>query len=137
MPNKEINILLVEDDDIDAMLVKSSLEKNKIANKIIRAVDGVEALEKLRAGQVSNPYLILLDLNMPRMGGLEFLETIRADKDLKTAIIFVFTTSQAEQDKWRAYEHNIAGYLLKDSVGKHFVEAVKLIDCYWRIVEFP
>lgn len=135
--NKRINILLVEDDDVDAMFVMKALEKEKVANPIVRAFDGINALEKLRDGSVSSPYLILLDLNMPRMGGLEFLAKIRGDKKLKSAIVFVFTTSDAEKDRWSAYDHNIAGYLLKDGIGADFAEAIKLFDSYRRVVEFP
>lgn len=135
--NEKINILLVEDDDIDAMLVTKALGKEKIVNPIVRAVDGIEAFEKLRDGSVDSPYVILLDLNMPRMGGLEFLAEIREDPKFRSAIIFVFTTSSAEKDRWQAYDHNIAGYLLKDGSGADFIEAIKLLDSYRRVVEFP
>jgi CheY-like chemotaxis protein len=135
--NKKINILLVEDDDVDAMLVMKALEKEKLANPVVRAFDGIDAFEKLRDGSVDSPYLILLDLNMPRMSGLEFLARIREDLKLKSAIIFVFTTSNTEKDRWGAYDHNIAGYILKDDVGSNLVEAIKLLDGFQRVVEFP
>lgn len=135
--NKKINILLVEDDDVDAMLVTKALEKQKITNPVVRAVDGISAFERLRDGSVDEPYLILLDLNMPRMGGLEFLEKIREDPKLKKTIVFVFTTSNDEKDRWSAYDHNIAGYILKDGIGSDFVEAIKLLDSYRRVIEFP
>lgn len=135
--NESINILLVDDDDVDAMLVMKALENEKVVNPVVRAFDGIDAFEKLRDGSVSSPYLILLDLNMPRMGGLEFLAKIREDSKLKSAIIFVFTTSDAEKDRWGAYDHNIAGYLLKEGIGTDFVNAIKLIDSYRRVVKFP
>lgn len=138
MTSKPVHVLLVEDDRVDAMLVQKGFKRQKIANPIIHAKDGVEALEFLREeGKVPRPFLILLDLNMPRMGGLEFLDEIRKDEILKNAIVFVFTTSNAEKDVWGAYEKNIAGYLLKSGVGEGFLDAINLLDSYWRVVEFP
>lgn len=74
---------------------------------------------------------------MPRMNGLEFLDNIREDESLKDSIVFVLTTSKAEKDKWEAYQRNIAGYIVKDNVGNDFLDAVSLLDHYWRIIEFP
>lgn len=135
--SKEVHLLVVEDDDVDAMFVERAFSAEKIANPIIRATDGLDALEKMRDGSLPEPYIVLLDLNMPRMGGLEFLAEIRSDEALRSTIVFVFTTSNDERDRWAAYHHNIAGYLLKKGVASDFVNAVKLLDCYWRVVEFP
>jgi len=138
---QEVHILLVEDDDIDVMSIQRSLKKLKIANPLVRAKDGVEALDILRGenGQekLNHPFLILLDLNMPRMGGLEFLDEIRNDEDLKTAVVFVMTTSSDEKDIFAAYEKNIAGYIVKSNAEETFLAALQMLDHYWRIIEFP
>ena len=137
MRHKDVTVLLVDDDDVDVMGVRRAFEKAKIGNTIIVARDGLDALEKLRAQTVNRPYLILLDLNMPRMNGMEFLDEIRKDGTLKDSVIFVLTTSTAEQDIWQAYQRNIAGYIVKENVGEEFLSAISLLDMYWRIVEFP
>jgi CheY-like chemotaxis protein len=137
----EVNILLVEDDDVDVMAVKRALKELRIANPLHRASDGIEALELLRGGngqkKLTQPVIIMLDLNMPRMGGLEFLDALRADPDLKRSVVFVMTTSAAEEDRIRAYNKCIAGYVLKHSPAHTFLEAVTMLKNYWRIIEFP
>ncbi len=138
MTKKQVSILLVEDDEIDVMGIKRAFKEAKVANPIIVAENGLEALEKLKDGKsILRPYLILLDINMPRMNGHEFLEEIRADEDLKNSIVFVLTTSKDDKDVFKAYEKNVAGYLIKENIGKGFLEAVSLLDTYWKIVEFP
>lgn len=134
---KHATILLVEDDDVDAKMVVRAFTKLRIANPIVRAKDGVSALELLRDNTVTRPYIILLDLNMPRMGGLEFLEQLRNDPVLNSSIVFVLTTSKDDEDKGAAYNQNIAGYIIKEKLQNGFDELVKLLDCYWRIVELP
>jgi len=134
----EVSILLVEDDDIDALAVKRGFSKLKLANPIIRTVNGLEALQLLRSpGAIQRPYVILLDLNMPIMGGIEFLQNIRKDENLKDAIIFVLTTSSADQDLVAAYNENIAGYIVKSDVKGGFDKVINLLDCYWRVVMLP
>ncbi len=137
MQHKEITVLLVDDDEVDVMGVERAFKRAKIKNPIVTAKDGLDALEKMRAQKVKRPYLILLDLNMPRMNGLEFLDAIRKDSDFKDSVVFVLTTSKAEQDKWEAYQRNIAGYIVKENVGEEFLDAVSLLNMYWRIVELP
>jgi CheY-like chemotaxis protein len=134
---KNATILLIEDDDVDAMSVERAFKKLKIINPIVRAKDGVIALELLKDGAVDKPFLILLDLNMPRMGGLELLTELRNDKDLKRSVVFILTTSKADEDKLAAYDKNIAGYIVKERLQYGFDELVKLLDHYWRIVELP
>lgn len=109
----------------------------RIANPIIRAKDGVEALELLRNGDVRHPYLILLDLNMPRMGGLELLQVIRNDPQLELSVVFVLTTSKDDEDKLAAYKQHIAGYIVKENLDSGFEQLVNMIDHYWRLVELP
>ena len=136
-----VNLLLVEDDEVDVQGLKRAFAKSRIGNPITVARDGIEALEILRGengqAKLAKPHLILLDLNMPRMNGLEFLEAIRADEDLKTSVVFMITTSKAEEDKTRAYEKNVAGYIVKQDPANTFMQAVALLEHYWKIVEFP
>lgn len=133
----EITLLLLEDDDIDAMAITRALDKMNIGNNIIRACDGLEGLELLRGGAVPSPYIILLDLQMPRLTGLEFLEEIRQDPVLDKSIVFVLTTSKSDEDITASYKKNIAGYFLKENVGEEFLDIVKMLKGYWKIVLFP
>ena len=134
---KPASILLVEDDDIDAMSVQRAFQRMKIANPIVRAKDGVEALEILLKGRIEQPYLILLDLNMPRMGGLELLDTIRNNPQLESSVVFVLTTSKDDEDKIKAYKHHVAGYIVKEKLDEGFEQLVRMLDHYWRLVELP
>ena len=140
-PTHEITIFLVEDDDIDAEAVKRAFRKQRIANPVVRARDGVQALAMLRdndpAPAVPRPFIILLDLKMPRMDGIEFLRELRDDPALRRSIVFVLTTSDDDRDKWAAYDKNIAGYLVKARVGKDFINLVNMLGHYWRYIEFP
>ncbi|WP_441002609.1 response regulator [Pseudocolwellia agarivorans] len=136
--NKEVSILLIEDDDIDAKAVQRVVKKLKLTNPIIRATNGAEALEILRNKEViAKPYIIFLDLNMPIMGGLEFLKNIRKDEYLRDSIIFVLTTSAADEDRVAAYSENIAGYIVKSDVQGEFDKVLKMLDYYWHIVRLP
>jgi CheY-like chemotaxis protein len=141
MKTSPVTVLLVEDDDIDIEAVRRAFHEKKILNPMRIARDGVEALEILRGqnGQepISTPYMILLDINMPRMNGFEFLDVIRSDPKLKKAVVFVLTTSDDDQDMMRAYERNVAGYIVKSEAGSGFLDAVALFDHYWRVVELP
>jgi len=134
-------LLHVEDDEICLLLLKRAFHKAKIINPISVAHDGIEALEMLRGTngreRLPRPYLILLDLRMPRMGGIEFLSEVRQDPDLKKSIVFVMTTSNAERDKVDAYNLGVAGYLLKENPADAFLEATALLGTYWRVVELP
>ena len=136
-----VNLLLVDDDEVDVQGLKRAFTKSRIANPITVARDGIEALEVLRGenghAKMPKPHLMLLDLNMPRMNGLEFLAAIRADEDLKSAVVFMITTSKAEEDKARAYGQNVAGYIVKMDPANTFLQAVSMLEHYWKIVEFP
>lgn len=139
MPSKTVTIILVEDDDVDIQGIQRALHKNKIANPMTVVHDGVEALEFLRGADhdALRPYLILLDINMPRMNGIEFLREVRNDPQLRDSIVFVLTTSRADEDRFEAYHLNVAGYIVKADAGSSFVSAVEMLDRYWKIVEFP
>lgn len=141
MSHNTVTFLVVEDDEIDVKALKRAFKELKLSNPIRFARDGVEAMEILRGenGQekLDKPYLILLDLNMPRMGGLEFLDEVRNDPDHQSAIVFIMTTSAAEEDRVKAYNKNVAGYMLKSNAGDTFIKALSMLEHYWRIVEFP
>jgi len=134
----EVTILLVEDDDVDSKGIERALKKLKIANPIVRARDGLEALELLRAPKsIRRPYLILLDINMPRMNGIDFLKEIRRDQALSSSVVFVLTTSKADEDIISAYQQHIAGYIIKQQMQDGFLQVVEMLDHYWRVVELP
>jgi CheY-like chemotaxis protein len=139
--NRTVHLLLVEDDEVDAEAVVRGFSKNRIANPFTVVRDGRDALNALRGENgwepLPRPYMILLDLNMPRMGGLEFLTEIRRDPKLKDSIVFVLTTSSDEKDIVAAYDENVAGYLLKSQAGENFLNVIEMLQHYWRIVEFP
>jgi CheY-like chemotaxis protein len=134
---KEVTLLIVDDDDIDAIALERALRRLRLLNTTHRARDGLEALNLLRTGAISTPYIILLDLNMPRMNGLEFLKALRADQMLTHAVVFVLTTSKSDQDLVAAYREHIAGYVLKQHMDRDFLEVIGLIEHYWRLVELP
>jgi CheY-like chemotaxis protein len=136
--DKMLNILLVEDDQVDVMNVKRAFEKNRIANPLFVAGDGVEAMAMLRGGHVPRERrIVLLDLNMPRMNGIEFLRELRATADLRSTPVVVLTTSNDERDKVEAYNLNVAGYLLKPVTFVNFVEVMATLNKYWTLVELP
>lgn len=135
MNREAVNILLVEDDSIDAKAFVRAMSSLRIANPVTLAKDGVEGLEKLR--EMARPNLVILDINMPRMNGLEMLRKVREDAELHDTIVFVLTTSNDDQDKFEAYDLNVAGYMLKSDMGNSFVRAVALVENYWKVVEFP
>lgn len=130
-------ILLIEDDDIDAEGVRRAFARLDATIELTRAHDGVEALEVLRSKNITQPYLVLLDINMPRMNGIEFLQTIRRSETVKRSVIFVLTTSRSEEDMLAAYNHNITGYIVKQSLNNDFTNLTTMLQAYWNIVEPP
>lgn len=134
---KEVTLLIVDDDDIDAIALERALRKLRLLNTTHRARDGQEALEMLRNATIPMPFIILLDLNMPRMNGLEFLQELREDPMLTQAVVFVLTTSKSDEDLVAAYREHVAGYIFKQHMDRDFLEVVGLIEHYWRLVELP
>ncbi len=134
---RTVHFLVIEDDDVDAMAVDRAFRKLRIANPMTRARDGLEGLELLRSGELEGPVLILLDLNMPRMDGLEFLTELRADPVLHKTVVFVLTTSAADEDRIAAYEQHVAGYIVKTDLENGFLDVAQLLQSYWRLVELP
>lgn len=134
---KEVTLFIVDDDDIDAIALERALRKLRLLNTVCRARDGQEALDLLRAGEIPSPFIILLDINMPRMNGLEFLEALRIDPLLTHAVVFVLTTSKSDEDLVMAYRNHVAGYVFKQHMDRDFLEVIGLIEHYWRLVELP
>ncbi len=134
---KEVTLFIVDDDDIDAIALERALRKLRLLNTVRRARDGQEALNLLRAGEIPAPFIILLDLNMPRMNGLEFLEALRSDPTLTHAVVFVLTTSKSDEDLVAAYRKHVAGYVFKQHMDRDFLEVIGLVEHYWRLVELP
>jgi CheY-like chemotaxis protein len=133
-----LNILLVEDDEVDVMNVRRAFLRNRIGNPLFVAGNGIEALEKLRNGEVpAERRLILLDLNMPRMNGIEFLAELRRDPELAATPVVVLTTSNNDRDKIQAYDFNVAGYLVKPVTFAEFAELMAALNKYWTLVELP
>ena len=137
-PERKINILLVDDDELDVMNVQRSFRRSNIDNPLFIAHDGIDGLEKLRNGTVpSDRRIVLLDLNMPRMSGLEFLRELRADPVLRKTTVIVLTTSAEDRDRIEAYNLNVAGYILKPVTLMAFVENMAALNRYWAVNELP
>jgi len=136
-----LNILLIDDDDVAVEAVHRSLRKVGMTPAIVNAEDGAEALEILRGSdpvrRIAKPFVVLLDLNMPRMDGFEFLAEIRADSVLHDTVVFVLTTSDREIDRSRAYHKNVAGYMVKSYVGPQFSKLAQLMMSYQNTVCLP
>lgn len=137
---KPVELLMVDDDDLDYELFQRQLEKQKIANVVHHAADGEKALTFLNAWYEKpqdTSLIVLLDINMPRLNGLECLKKIRSSELLRPTVVFMLTTSRSDEDVLSAYGLNIAGYLVKNDMGPAFVEAIGLLESYWRLVELP
>lgn len=133
-----VNILLVEDDEVDVMNVRRAFQKNHIENPLWVAANGLEGLEMLRAGSVpADRRLVLLDLNLPRMNGIEFLRALRADPELSLTPVVVLSTSNDDRDRVDAYNLNVAGYILKPVTFHNFCDAMSTLNKYWSLVELP
>ncbi|WP_347239485.1 response regulator [Microcoleus sp. FACHB-68] len=137
-----IHLLLVEDDEVDVMNVRRAFKRNNITNPLYVANNGLEALLMLRGNgeaPVVPPQrrLILLDINMPKMNGIEFLRELRADTSLKAIPVIVLTTSNEDKDKVEAYHLNVAGYILKPVTFSSFVDAIATLNKYWTLSEIP
>jgi len=130
-------ILLVEDDQVDVMTVKRALKEIHITNPVVNLENGEEALKYLRDPDSAKPCIILLDLNMPIMNGIEFLQVAKRDAQLKRIPVVVLTTSEEQQDKINSFDLGVAGYMAKPVDYRQFVEVMRTIDAYWTISELP
>ncbi|MFT5734455.1 MAG: CheY-like chemotaxis protein [Planctomycetota bacterium] len=136
-----MKVLLVDDDLVDRKAVLRGFSRAGLDAEIQVASDGAEALTILRGDEpqqlISQPFLVLLDLNMPGMGGLAFLEEVRKDPLLKRTVIFVLTTSNSDEDRTAAYDHFVAGYILKSQAGHNFEGLLAMLQAYWSVVILP
>ena len=130
-------ILLVEDDEVDQMTVQRALREIHVTNRLDIVGNGEEALAFLKDPVHDRPGIILLDLNMPRMNGVEFLKLVKADPDLREIPIVVLTSSREEQDRVESFKLSVAGYMVKPVDYRQFVEVVRTIDLYWTLSELP
>ncbi|MBI4963670.1 MAG: response regulator [Desulfomonile tiedjei] len=130
-------ILLVEDDRVDVLSVQRAFRELKIVNPLQVVGNGEEGLDYLRDENNPKPCLILLDLNMPRMNGVEFLKTIKSDEHLRGLPVIVLTSSKGDQEMLESYQYGVAGYIVKPADYLQFVEVVRVIDLYWTISEIP
>jgi len=129
--------LLIEDDDVDVMTVKRALRDLKVANQLVPIGDGEEAIEYLRNESAAKPCLVLLDLNMPKMDGAEFLKIVKADKALKKIPVVILTTSNSDRDVIESFELGAAGYMVKSVDYEKFVETIRAIELYWTLSKLP
>lgn len=130
-------ILLVEDDQVDVMTVKRALKEIHVTNPVVNLENGEDALQYLHNPGTAKPCIILLDLNMPIMNGIEFLQVVKLDAGLKRIPVVVLTTSEEQQDKINSFDLGVAGYMAKPVDYRQFVEVMRTIDAYWTISEVP
>lgn len=130
-------ILLVEDDVVDAMTVKRALREINVTNNLVVKANGEEALTYLRDAKNPKPCIIILDLNMPKMNGLELLKALKEDEHLRRIPAVILTTSKGEQDRFESFNLSVAGYLIKPVEYPQFVEVVRNINLYWTLSELP
>jgi CheY-like chemotaxis protein len=135
--SKLLRFLLIEDDDAHASITMRSLQQNRVVNVVDRVADGEQALEYLKARGTPRPDVILLDLNLPKIGGHEILTRIKADPDLCTIPVVVLTTSDAEVDRVRAYRHHVNSYLVKPIDFERFRQLVRELSLYWGVWNQP
>jgi CheY-like chemotaxis protein len=135
---RPINLLLIDDDDVDVMNLRRAFERGGLTNPLWVARDGIEGLAMLRGDELPpERRLVLLDINMPRMSGLEMLRELRGDPKLQMTSVVVLTTSNDERDRVEAYTLNVAGYLLKPVTFLAFVDLMTALNRYWTLVEMP
>jgi len=136
--NIPVTLLIVEDDDEDFVFIKQALSKLNLTNPILRAVDGQNALDILRGEQgqekLSGPFIILLDIYMPRINGIQFLEIIRNDDKLSDTMIFIFSSSEQYEDIKTTSEYGVVGFILKSDIAGSFKESVESLGLKWTLV---
>ena len=137
MDEKKSHILLVEDDKIDIMTIERAIKDLNMLNPLNVANNGQKAIDFLKDEKNPKPALILLDINMPVMNGIEFLEVIKKDNYLKMIPVVVLTTSKEEQDKITSFKLGVAGYMIKPVDYKQFVDVIRTINLYWLLSEVP
>ena len=130
-------ILLVEDDQVDVMTIMRALKEIHVVNPVVAVEHGEAALDYLRDPAASRPCIILLDLNMPIMNGIEFLQQVKQDPLLRAIPVVVLTTSEEQPDKLRSFEYGVAGYMAKPVDYRRFVDMMRSVDMYWTLSAMP
>lgn len=130
-------ILLVEDDEVDIMTVRRAMTDLKVVNALDVTRNGEEALQHLEHPDRTKPCIILLDLNMPRMNGIDFLRQREKIPALRAIPVVVLTSSREEQDMVQSFSLGVAGYMVKPVDYRQFVETIRVIDLYWTLSQFP
>jgi CheY-like chemotaxis protein len=136
-------ILLVEDDPKDTELTMTALEEYNLSNEVVVATDGEEALDylycrgKFQRRGAENPAVLLLDLKLPKVNGLEVLETIKSDENLRMIPVVVLTSSREERDMVASYKLGVNGYVVKPVDFHEFVNAIKELGVFWAIINEP
>jgi CheY-like chemotaxis protein len=144
MDDKELIVLMAEDDEHDVMATQRAWKANRMVNRLFIVNDGEECLDYLlRRGSFSDPVsapipgIVLLDINMPRMDGLETLKAIRSCPEFKHLPVIMLTTSKAEEDRVKSYAYGANAYIVKPVGFENFSEAIKTINLFWKLVELP
>ncbi len=139
-----VPVLLIEDDLVDVKTIRRAFQQHKLTNPLYVCSNGAEALSFLRhegtysdPASLPRPGVILLDVNMPVMNGIEFLREMKTDPAIKQIPVIVLTTSREESDRIRSYELGVAGYIVKPADFPKFLEAIKIFDLYWSLCELP
>jgi CheY-like chemotaxis protein len=130
-------ILLIEDDSVDAMTVKRAMRDLHVTNDLVHAINGEDAMKYLDDPETEKPFVILLDLNMPKMNGVEFLRIVKSKANLKTIPVIVFTTSKEKQDIQESFQLGAAGYMTKPVDYAKFVDVISTVILYWNTSELP
>ncbi len=139
--NGQEPVLFVDDDDVDVMNVRRAFNTLHISRPLYVAENGLHALQILRGqgkeASVERPRIVVTDINMPRMNGIEFIRELRSEPGMKDTCVFVLTTSNDVRDRKAAYELNVAGYILKPVDQDDFLKLIEVLDSYWSLIEFP
>ena len=137
----KVQLLLVEDDSVEVLGIRRALAKAGMEMPLHVAENGLEALEILRGSSaqkpLTKPFLVLLDLDMPKMNGLEFLRELRRDPELHDTIVFVWSTSDSDLDRRESYGYHVAGYISKTRIERDFAELIDLLDSFCKTIDFP
>lgn len=130
-------ILVVEDDRVDFMTITRAMKEIQVSNPLVHVENGEAALDYLRDPLNPKPCIVLLDLNMPVMNGIEFLRIVKQEPELKRFPVIVLTTSEEQQDKINSFNLGVAGYMAKPVDYRQFVNVIRSIDLYWSLSELP
>ena len=130
-------ILLIEDNEVDVKAIQRALDQIKVSNPLIAVTDGLKALDYLKDPKNARPRIILLDLNLPEMSGVEFLKATRDDREMRMIPVVVLSTSSDAKDKLDTFNLGVAGFIRKPLEYKDFVKVIKTINLYWSLSEIP